>query len=345
MAEMPSARVKLRREMMSFIRRFGSRLAPSHGLYVEWHEKWNSKLGESLQSLPEMEDCSHELYRLLLQNPGPNAKPIALLTEKKDPVALVGLRQEGFHWVLVSQWLLPGVLFPVKPGYFVRAIEALGLELSIGWWRHKMPPPQGKTIRQVEPTPTYQLKLSDDLEQFWRRTKFMKTLRQARNRCQNFSFHINPPGALDWTVRNWHETWFDTSLESTGSSLDRLAVAQYLEAQGKHYTFSLTDEGKIISGATVFVQGNDLVAGVSCRDREYDRYGVGDDLLHRLFIWAADSRYDIFDLGGGHKYKKNWAPLGGHRWMVKFSPSFLYYPKQLIQRFRGKTLANDRDEP
>ncbi len=321
-------------DLVDFARRISPRLVLSKGLKVEWHNSWNAKLDEALKELPEMEDCPHEIYRLLLQNRGRDVKPIALVTRHGEPSALIGLRREGFHWTLATQWLLPGALFPAKPGCWVETLEALGLDLSIGWWRQKSPPPEAKTIRVAEKTLTHCANCSYDFEKYWHETGFMKTIRKTRNRCHCFTFQVNVPGALEWTMRNWHEKWLGTPFESSTAGLDRLVLAQALQAQGKHITFSMEDNEKIIGGATLFIQQNDLVAGVCYREPEYDWHGVGDSMLEHLFTWAAQSPYDSIDIGGGQDYKKHWAPPCGQKWLIRFTPTYLYYPKQLYRRIR-----------
>ena len=56
-------------------------LAPYNGLKVSWFDKWHSALDEALQNLPELDVCSHELYRLLIENPAPARKKVALVSE------------------------------------------------------------------------------------------------------------------------------------------------------------------------------------------------------------------------------------------------------------------------
>ncbi len=103
--------------------------APYNGLRVKWFDSWHPVLDEALASLPETSACPHELYRQLVQNPGSMRKRTALITERGQPAAVVGLRQRGRHsWEPVTQWIIPGAIFPAKPGYWIPALEALGID-------------------------------------------------------------------------------------------------------------------------------------------------------------------------------------------------------------------------
>ena len=78
------------------------------------------------------------------------------------------------------------------------------------------------------------------------------------------------------------------------------------------------------------VHGNDVVAGVICRDVEYDRCNSGTRLLDLSFQWALEAGYTTYDIGGGHEYKQDWAPCVGERWQLRICPPLLFDMEQLL---------------
>jgi hypothetical protein len=307
-------------------------LASYSGLRVTWFDGWHPALEEALQSLPEMETCPHELFRLLVQNPGPARKRAALVSEKGVPVAVVGLRQRGhYSWEPVTQWIVPGAIFPAQPGYLVRALEALGRDLWVAWWRMGGPPPFSPLIRSMESMPTHRMHSCQDFEQYWRETSHFKTVRRVRNRCRDLTLAINKPGAAAWTIRNWQSTWLDHPTSADPGLSDRILVAEYLERHGRHFTLSLLDGDRLAGSATLTVQHRDLVAGVLYREPEYDPYGIGNRLVDLSFCFAAEHGYETLDIGGGHDYKKHWAPQEGERWWFNISPEPLFWMKRTVQ--------------
>jgi GNAT superfamily N-acetyltransferase len=315
-------------------------LAPYNGLKVDWFDGWHPILDEALQSLPEMETCPHELFRLLIENPGPARKRSALVTERGVPVAVVGLRQRGrYSWEPVTQWITPGAVFPAKPGYLMSALESLRIEVWVAWWRMASPPPASQLMRYLESTPTYRLSCSGDCERYWRETGHFKTIRRIRNRCRNYTLAINAPGSAEWTIRNWEAKWRPDPATVDPSLTDRIIAANYLEGQGRYYTLTLLDGDVRIGGATMTVHHGDAVAGVLHRDLEYRRQGVGDRLIDLSFTFAAERGFETFDIGGGHHYKSHWARQEGERWWFNICPEPLYGVKQTLnwaRRLRGK---------
>jgi hypothetical protein len=310
-------------------------LVPSQGLKIKWFDRWNPILEEALDSLPALGDFPTELYIKLCQNPGPVRKRFALLTEDKDPVSIAWIRDKDSHWEPLTQWLLPGAIFPVKPGYFMRTPEVLGLDMWVGFWRWNTPPPESRLIRYHEATPTYGIGCSEDFERYWRETGYFKTVRKQRNRCRQFKLAVNQSGSLEWTICNWERKWrIDPKIEASDLN-DRLFIAKYLERMDQYFTFSLLDQDEIIAGATLMVQGKDLVAGVNYRKPGYDWYGVGIYIMDRIFQWAASSGYYNLDLGGLYDYKEKWAPQVGNRWVINICPEHIYQARRVFSRIRN----------
>lgn len=306
-------------------------LASNNGLKVTWFDTWHPTLDEALQTLPENESYPHELYCLLAKNQGPARKRIALVTEQGTPVAILGLRQRGrFSWEPVTQWITPGTVFPAKPEYILSAMESLGVEFWVAWWRMESGLPSSHLIRYVESAPTYKMRCSEDAEQYWRDNGYFKTIRRTRNRCKEFSIGINSPGAAEWTIKNWEAKWRKNPALIDPGLGDRILAATYLENQEKYYTITLSDQNIIIGGATLSVHQRDLVAGVLYVEPQYYSHGVGNRLIDLCFTFAVENGYESLDIGGGHEYKKNWAPQDGERWLFNICPEHLFRAKRVI---------------
>ncbi len=317
------------------LNRGGPYLTAHLRLSVRWFNGWDPALDEALRLLPEHDCCPHELYGLLVRNPGSARKRTALVTERGVPVAVAGLRQIGrSQWEPVTQWLVPGIVFPARPGYLMPALRALRSDISVAWWRMNDTPPVVRGMSNLESTPVHRWSFSEDFEGYWRKMKHFKTVQNKRNRCRDFAVAVNPPGSARWVIENWSARWNDQAVSTSDPSLaDRILLAEYLEGCGKHYTLVLLDGTKPIAGATNTVHGSDLVAGVIYREPEYDRYGVGDRIIDSVFSFAAEHGFAMLDIGGGHEYKKHWAPQDGERWSFTICP---------IERVVGKWLLRQQ---
>ena len=261
---------------------------------------------------------------------------MALVTENGLPVAVVCIRQKGkLAWEPVTQWILPGLLFPMKSGYEMAILEALQKELWVGWWRMPNPPQKSLLVRYFETLPTYRMRVNADVEQYWRENGYFKTIRRIRNKCSSFSVSINEPGSAEWIIKNWEVRWRKNENLPDPSLPDRIVAAKYLEDHNYHFSLILRDGDKKIGGATMTVHNKDLVAGVLYRDLQYHRLGIGDRLIDLSFSFAQENGFETFDIGGGHKYKKHWAPQTGDRHYFQICPEPLYLLKQTIQKIRA----------
>jgi hypothetical protein len=240
----------------------------------------------------------------------------------------------------MMQWIIPGEPFPSKPGYSMPVLEALKKDLWVAWWRVESPPPPSRLVRYVETTPSYRMSFSTDFEEYWRENGHFKTVRRIRNRCAKLKLVVNAPGAAEWTIRNCEEKWREKGTKVDPFLLDKILAAEYMEARKRYYTFSLLDEETFVAGATVLVHRNDLVAGTLYRDPQYHKLGVGDRLIDISFSFAKENGFETFDIGGGHPYKKQWAPEDGQRWWFNVSPEFIHRIKEAINW--GKRLISNR---
>jgi hypothetical protein len=317
-----------------------SGMAAIQGLHLTTYNEWHPQLDEALHSLPEADLCPHELFRALVRNPGPVPKRAVLVTEKKEPVAVVGLRQKrdshrGDYWEPITQWIVPGMLFPVKKGYLNKALSALGLDVEVGWWRWEAPPPQISGLRGLRSTPTHGVHLvKDDFEQYWRSKGHYKRLANIRNRCRNFDFKVNAPGMVEWTVRNWGAKWGPSDGSEMPDLADRLLVAQYLAKRGLCHALSLHDQDTPVAAATLLSHRTTAVAYVNYRNPQYDWHQAMTRLIDLSFTWARDAGFETLDIGGGHDYKDHWAPPNAEKWEFRVCPVYILLARRCSDMLR-----------
>jgi hypothetical protein len=306
---------------------------PPRDLRLAWFDRWHPDIDAALQQLPEHEDCPHELYRMLVENPGPTRKRIALVTERGMPRAVAGLRQvTQFQWEPVTQWIIPGIVFPARTEDLIPVLDALGVHVRVAWWRMGGPPVATSSLRHVDCTPVHRMRCSEDFERYWRETGQYKAVRNSRNRCRTFSLTVNSPGSAAWVIANWDRKWSDNPARGSLSLSDRIVAAEYLEKLKRHFSFMLLDGDTPVGGCTVTAHRNDLVAGVIHREPSYGSHGVGVRLIDLTFSFAADAGYQTMDIGGGHDYKKKWAPQSGRHWQLHICPQRVYLAERLVGR-------------
>jgi len=306
-----------------------ARVAASQGLKTKFFDDWQSELDEALQCLPETDIFPHELFRTLMKMSEPNKRKIILVTERGCPVAVAGLRNRWGYWEPVTQWIVPGVLFPVRDGYLARVLPALGLEMHIAWWRWQEPPPQIKCLRNAISEPTFGISLTEDFEQYWRKTSHLRNVRTYRNRCKDFELKVNSPGGVEWTIRNWEMKWRSQGIAEKPDLAERLLVADYLQKKRFYYSLVLFDRDEPIAGGTLISHRNQVVAQCSYSNPKYDWHGVMTRHIDLTFVWAKDMGFDRIDLGGSHDYKQKWAPQNGEKWKFDICPENILLQKQI----------------
>lgn len=307
-----------------------SRLAAARqGLRVSWRRSWDDELHAALQELPESPDCPHELYRLLIENPSGAPKRIALVFRGNECVAVAGVRQRAHDWVPVTHYLVPGFIFPHRPGYLGPALAALGLDVAVGWWRMETPPPAVPGMRHLERVPTYGASLQGDWESHWRQARHAGRVQRTRKKCEGLAFRVNHPGDVEWAVRQWEIKWRVNPAVERADLADRFAVVRYLERTGRHFTLALADQGMPVAANTFIKHGTDLVWQYTYRSPEYDQRGVGNRVMDLGFQWGANQGFDTMDLGGDYpEHKKRWAPAAGAKFSFSVCPAGLYQLKQ-----------------
>ena len=308
-----------------------SRAAASQGLRATSYDDWHPDLDEALRTLPQVDICPHELFRSLMKNPSPVPKRTILVREGTEPVALAGLRRRGNHWEPVTQWIVPGMLFPVKDGYIGRTLSALGLDVHVGWWRWDTPPPSLRWIRNLRSAPTFGMRCTDDFEKFWRSTGHFKRISNTRNKCRDFEFLVDSPGVAEWTIRHWEARWRPLGAMEMPDLADRLLVAKYFQGLGLYHSLSLHQNGEIVAAATLLDHHSTAVAQVNYRHPDFDRYAVMTRLIDLSFTWARDSGFKMIDIGGSQDYKHHWAPPQDEKWEFRVCPDYLVLAQRCTQ--------------
>lgn len=295
-------------------------------LRVDWFDRWHSDLDAALSALPELETCPNELYRELATRPIASRKRIALVTRHDQPIAVIGLRWEEPVWTPVTTWIVPGALFPVRPGMVLPALAALRCRVSTAWWRQAEPPPDSALLNVFALTPTRILTCGEGFEEYWRESGLATDLKRAKKKCASFRLELNHPGAAEWVIRMAAQRWAASGSEELRST-DKLSAARYWAPRGRLFSHSLLDGDRIVAADVSFAHRRVLVGLVNYRDPEYHRYSVGTRLLEIVHRWAADSGFEQQDFGGGFAYKERWAPAVGSHCQFVLRPSPLDLPR------------------
>lgn len=276
---------------------------------------WSGQLDEALRVIPEDADYPHELIKGLAQQLTGQKKKTWLALKDGEPIAVAPLKKAGmFSWTPVSHYILPGIVVPAMKGQLFEALASLGLHLNIALWRTDCGLPEGPCVRRVTQMATYGMDCSEDFEAFWKETSMWRNLRKARNKWKQVTLKENAPGAAEWLIKSWGRKWG----VSEDELCDRVAVAAFLEKMGKHFSLTLCDGDKPIAGATCVIHRGEVVA--QCLYRDNDDSNIGNRLVHMFFCWAQERGFSAVDIGGGHDYKRKYAPPRGERHEVTISP-------------------------
>ncbi len=219
----------------------------------------------ALRLLPAPANLPHELYRELLDRDSPERR-VVVVTDGSDPLAVVGLRRKDWSWEPITNWIVPGYLFPVQSGRVSQALQAIQEPLFIAWWRQPQLPPTELAMRGLKRVGTHGTRLEVDLDAMWKELKLSRSLRKARERTEGFQLEVNAPGSAEFVIRNWHRRWQGESAGETPELIDRLTISNYLKRLGLHFTLTLRDGDRWVAGNTNSVHGEDFVCQTSWRD-------------------------------------------------------------------------------
>lgn len=288
---------------------------PFKRLRVDWFEAWHPDLDAAQRLLPEMETCPPELYKELIELRDERPKRTALVTEGGNPVAVIGLKYESSGWRPVTTWLVPEAVFPAANEYLLAALAALRIPVFVAWWRQRVPPPAaGFLIDHIHATPTHHLSCAAGFEAYWRQSGLERDIARARKKCAHLRFEVNMVGADEWAITNWAKRWSTPGSSHFAESIERIAVSRYWTKRGRQFTFALLDGDRLAAADVCFAHRGDIVGQIHYRDPAFEKYSVGTRLIEGVHRWAAESGFAGQDFGGGHAYKKRWAPESGIRW-------------------------------
>jgi ribosomal protein S18 acetylase RimI-like enzyme len=305
----------------------------NRGLHVTWFDSWHDALDNALRELPEMDGCSRELFRLIMQNPSSTRKRTALVMDGAEPLAVVGLREQGRHWLPAMQGVIPAYVAPARDGYLIPALKALQVDVRIGDW--PAPPPKSARARNAAAVPVFSIDCQSDYEAYWRKSHYMETIRDARKRTEAMTFGVDRPGSAALTIANWAEKWQDHPDQQTITASDLAVAAEYCEPRNQWHSFLLLDGDVPVAGMTGPVRGDHLVLTVSFRDPSYDRRGVGVRILDLIVQWAAAQGFAKVELGGWYGYKAKWAPQDGEHWDLRICPLRQHLREQVAWKARA----------
>lgn len=296
------------------------------GIRYNRFEQISAEVDLALTSLQTPAAWPLDLYRLLFELAPRDRRALFVCLDNDEPVGVLALAQDDrATWEPVTQWILPGWIGPMTPERTLQIASAVPVRTRFAWWRMpSAPPPPGGRVRSVGVQPTCAMAMSADFEAYWKHTGQLRSIRKARTRCSGLTFGINLPGAARWAITRADELWRTDSRRPTPQMAGRIAAAEYLEPRGQHFTLTLQDGDRWVAGDTYVVDGNDLVAQCTWRDRAYDHHGVGVRLLDLGLHWARQRKFGSVDLGGGYDYKRKWAPECGTKATVLVSPLLPY---------------------
>jgi hypothetical protein len=314
-----------RMELSELLERLPAPWLDRRGLAVEWFEPWDGGLESALRSLPESATSPHELLGLLMRNATPGHKRTALVTRGGRPVAVLGLRRWRRFWEPV--WWRG----PINERFTAAALEdellpALAAT-GVNVWMVMRSAPELAQVRIATPFPIYKIPC-EDYERVWRQTGHWKRIREARNRTRGFTFEIDPPGAADWTIRNWARKWGEHEAE-----VDLLLAAEYFTRQQLCHVAVLRD-GDVTAASCIFlVVGDELLAQVNFFSEDYRWHAAQTRLYDLVAEWGRQSGVRSIDLGVsyGDSYKRRWAVHDGTAWMFNVAPAHVHFVRNAVK--------------
>jgi hypothetical protein len=313
--------------------------APTGGdnLEVRWFDAWDSVLDQALRELPEMRNCPHELFRLLMTSPSPVEKRSALVCDRGRPVAVVGLRRRMWHWELATRGVVASCAMPALPEFLYPALAALRVHL---WVYHQNSPPPDGFAQTVVPIQTYCLDCKSDFEAYWKESGLIRSIKRSRRLGERFTFEVDAPGSAVWAIRDWAARWLHSP--ACISASDFLVAAEYLQARKLLHSFWLLDEGRPVAARIMHVDGDGLVLACTSYLEEYRQHGVGVGLFEKSSQWATKAGYATVNLGGWHDYKAQWAPEGETIWTFSVVPKHVPLAKRVARACRVRIAAARR---
>jgi Acetyltransferase (GNAT) domain len=287
-------------------------------LSVQWFDGWNGQMEAALAAMPELPNCPHELYRRLLSEPSSVARRWAIVYERGEPVAVVGLRKKGKRWEPICQGVCPGAYIAAKPGYLVPALKAMRLPTIVQYWEDEPVPPGARNVISYT---SHRISCIDgEAEATWKQSGMWKGIRNIRQRCKALTVELDQPGADQWVLHEWAGKWADHPWDDVVTLDSMLLAVETWRKGGQLHTFRLMDGETPAAGLICLAAGPRLVALTIYRDAQYDWHGAGIRILDVAFQWGREAGLQEFDLGGGAGFKERLAPAACTIWEFEFLP-------------------------
>lgn len=280
---------------------------------VSWFDSVQPDVEQALEALPTMELCPHALYCELLDANRGEGRHVALVEDRGDPVAVIGLRRRS-RTVRepILNWVVPGAPFPAVPEKRLASLDALGFVTPVAWWRVGEPVPDGPSVEHRETLPAYRMTDLANREQYWRKSNYHRYVRSSRKLCADLRIVRGAPDEAEAIIAGWYAKWFEGP-PSTPEVRDRALVSRHLEKAGQQITLAMYDGDTLAAGFTLILHRNELVAGIVHAWDDYRDRRAGVRMWDEAFTLAEDLGLDAFDMGGAQDYKRKWAPEGGVR--------------------------------
>lgn len=292
-------------------------------------DEWMPQIDEALKTLPDDDDYPHSLIKFLATHKTGRKKVNWIIRDDTQPVAVVSLKKSNlFTWHPVTHYILPGIVFPSKDKNILPSLEALNMSVDIALWRTNCTALHGNSVRQFNKVEKFGMPLCDDFEAYWKSSSTWKNLRRATNKWKHLVLKENVPGTAAWIIHNWGKKW-GVPLDEIQ---DRIAASHYLEKCGKHFSLALFDGDQPVAGQTCLTHRGDVVG--QCFYREGNEASLGNRLIQMTFYWAKDKGFNAIDIGGGHDYKRSFAPPMGERYELKVAPTSTYLAEKAVRKLQ-----------
>lgn len=289
------------------------------GATVSWHPRWDPEVSAFHRHLGGEAWLAEEVLRRLIDDQTVHTKRVALLRLDGAPWAVVPLRFSGREW----QPLLRGVAEPFPHFLATARREDVYAALNRGVLVRNSTenPTRWRNRRWFTADICYDLHLDEPPERYWRQTGRWKSVVQARKRTAGFSLVRDDPGGAAWVVDSWREQWNRGGpADGTAKWRDRKVFDEWGLDTGAVRSWTLIDGNRRVGGCIGVVNQGEMVFQTVYRDREYDRYGIGNRLFAEAVLSAYDEGMRLVSFGPGFRYKRWWARPSGVSYTCTVAP-------------------------
>lgn len=292
-----------------------------HGLRVDWHPAWDDEVDAAAVELAGRLGADVELHRTAGRERHGVDKRHAIVRRGDLLVGVVSLRRRGDFWELVTETCLPCAEVLAAPDDRGAVLHATRLNIRVD----EVPP---ESLGSFAPDRTseriaHRAELGAH-EEVWRSSRrFMRNLRNVRNRTAHLEVRTGERDDIERIVRLWGRIWEGNPLRMQVAEEDMIAVYEYLHDRGRLQIAALIDDGRLVGGAINTTVDGVVYGMCIARDHDHPVQGLGTRVLEEGFAIAAATGEREFDLLTGLEYKRRWAPIEVHRYEVEYVPVWL----------------------